>query len=481
MRRLNWLILIVQAILVTGFLVGLRGGWFPIGVPGEWTWSRLPSGVAISAPEVAIGLVTALGFAVFVGIGAASLANRSGRVRESCWVSGLILAATLSQLGLQSAAPWGFGLTKWTFALHSPGSNGYYTVAREQMDDLWQFWAAYPEWIPEQDALHVGTHPPGLFLGWRALLGFYRSQPALAKRVVTILPSPVVAGFREISQFDPLPEADRAAMATVGLLVLLASAATVAPLYLLVRQQFNASTAWASAALWPLIPSAILFQPTADAAFPLLATSAIALALRGRPATLVIAGILLAIGMILTLAFLAIGLVVALILISAPGLSWKQRLTGLVWTGFGFLVPTLIGWAISGANPFVIWWWNSQNHARFYEEYPRTYLLWMMANPIEVAVAIGLPVACWAILGLPRAGRVFWATLAVLVLLQLSGRNLSEVARIWLPFFPLLLTASAAGIERLGNRPATIATTVGLVGIQTLVLQATIQVVYAVS
>lgn len=481
MRRLPMLVVTAGAALVAGFVAGLRGEWFPLGVPGEWTWSRLPAGVAMTALDGIVGLLAVGAYAAFVGIGARMLSGRAGRLCESVWLVLLALAAVAVQLGVQLAAPAGFGLTKWTFALHSSGSNGYYTIARDQMDDPLQFWAAYPKWITTQDALHIGTHPPGLFLGWRALLSLYRSNPNLTRAIVANLPEPVVAGFREISRFDPLPPADRAALATVGALTLLACALTVVPLYLLARTRFPAPTAWASAAFWPLVPSAILFQPTADAAFPLLATSALALAARGHRWSSLLAGIVLAVGMLFTLAFLAVGLIVALILAATPGAGRWRRVELIGWTGAGFLLPTFALWIFSTANPFVIWWWNGRNHARFYAEFHRTYAAWMVANPLEMAIALGLPATLWALIGLPRAGRASWATLAVLVVLQLSGRNLSEVARIWLLFMPPLLIATAVGIERCGGRPLTTAMTAGLVGLQTLALQATIQVVYAIA
>jgi methylthioxylose transferase len=239
---------------------------------------------------------------------------------------------------------------------------------------------------------------------------------------------------------------------------------------------------------WPLVPAAILFQPVADTAFPLPATTALALAaLAGRSAgasglaLAVASGAVLAIGMEFTLAFLPIGLVVGLVLAFAPGKSLRRRAGLLAATGAGFLLPTLLFWLASGANPFVIWWQNQRNHARFYREFPRTYRAWVLLNPIELSLAIGIPASVWAIVGLgsPRSvPRVAWATLAVLAFLTLSGRNLSEVARLWLPFMPPLLVASGHGLARLGGGPRSVAMAVLLMGAETLLLQATIQVVY---
>jgi hypothetical protein len=67
-----------------------------------------------------------------------------------------------------------------------------------------------------------------------------------------------------------------------------------------------------------------------------------------------------------------------------------------------------------------------------------------------------------------------------MAILTLSGKNLSEVARLWLPLMPPLLVASSAGLARLGAGPRTLAATVALMGLQTLALQAMIQVVYPV-
>ena len=242
------------------------------------------------------------------------------------------------------------------------------------------------------------------------------------------------------------------------------------------------------------------------------------------------AGIILAVGMFFTLAYLAVGLVVAIVLGTAPGLETpptppfarggvresprprgypplskgaggrprgsrvsatralaalarRHRSGLLLATGAGFLGPTLTFWLATGADPFVIWWWNQKNHARFYVEYHRTYALWLLVNPVELALALGIPAAVWAAVGFASVRsvpRVCWATLAVLIFLTVSGRSLSEVARLWLPLMPPLLMAAGHGLARLGAGPGTLAVAVTTLGAETLLLEATIQVVYPV-
>ncbi len=484
MTRIHLILVVVgQALLLVIAMVALHAGWLPRGVPGEWEWARLPEGAAVSILDLGLAGIGILLYAGFVAVGMKSLGQRAGKQRETLWLIGLGLCAIGVQFTVMAGAPYGYGLTKWAFALYQPGSSGYYTVARKQITNLPDFLSAYPDWIKTQDALHIGTHPPGLFVTSAIALKTMESHPELAKSVVTSLPESVAGGFRELSRKDPLPAADQASMALTGLAILMLCALTVVPLYILGRSTLPPATAWGAASLWPLVPSAILFQPAADTAFPFLATIAIALAARsGTRGSLILAGVagaVLGLGLFFTLAYLPVGLVVAVILFGQEG--WRNRIASIAATGVGFVGFTLLSGLLMKANPLAIWWTNQANHARFYVEYPKSYLAWVVANPIETAIGIGLPSTLLGIVGWATArtsiSRSTWAAFGVLMLLNFSGRNLSEVARLWLPLFPPLLLASGAGVVRLGG-PWMLFCTVGLVGLETLILQTLIQVVY---
>jgi hypothetical protein len=489
MRLARCVLVIISAALVAALWPLLRTRAVPLGVRGEWEWLRLEHGPA--AIDVMFAALAVLAYAAFAAAGLRFLNARATLRREAVAVMGLLAAAVGVQAIVPVGAPDGYGLAKWALVLHSPGSTGYYMVARREIRDPAQFLTAYPDWIQKQDSLHVGTHPPGLFLVEAVMLHTLADRPLLARGLVDHLPATVAAGFRVIQEFDPLPVADRAALGLTGALTLLACAATVVPLYLLARATLPAPAAWSAAVLWPLVPSAILFQPDADTALPLLTALAFALAAHAARVALpwgavlaACSGVVLALGMGFTLAFLAAGLIVAIVLASTPGANLRRRGTLLVATGVGFLIPTLVFWLATGANPFVIWWWNQKNHARFYVEYHRTHRLWVLVNPLELAIGLGIPATVWAIAGLGAgraASRTAWATLAVLAILTLSGRNLGEVARLWLPFMPPLLTAAGLGLARAGAGPKWLAAAVATLGAQTLALQAAIQVVYPVS
>lgn len=493
MTRASWILALVQMTVLAGFLAGVAGRWFPLGVPGEWEWLRLPATARVDPIALGTAGAAIIGLAALAGLGARSLSRPATPRREAGWVAGLAVAAVVAQAVVQEGAPEGYGLAKWIIALRNEGSSGYQSVARAAMPaGLGPFLRDYPAWIARQDSLHIGTHPPGLFVAARGMVVLARTHPELARWVVDHAPGSVAAMIRATRAADPLARDEAAALVLTGALTLLGSALTVVPLYLAVRAGAPAGTAWAASTLWPLVPAALLFQPTADTAFPLLAAAALAAAawavVTTRPgwaARLAIAaGLILAVGMELTLVYLAVGVVVALVLIGSAGTRTLSARLGLVgWTGLGFAAATLGWWGITGANPAAIWWVNQAHHAQFYRDYPRSRWRWTGANLGETAAAIGLGSSVLAVWGglrprlVPAAG---WASVAVLVLLTLTGRSLSEVARLWLPLFPPLLALAALGWARLGARPMSLSLTVALSGVQALVLQTLIQVVYPI-
>ena len=88
-----------------------------------------------------------------------------------------------------------------------------------------------------------------------------------------------------------------------------------------------------------------------------------------------------------------------------------------------------------------------------------------MVNPVELAIALGLPSVVWCVIGLfaPRGVPVsVWSTLLVLVLTNLTGRNMGEVARLWMLYMPPLLVGAGYGYDRWGSKPAPLAASTAL-------------------
>ena len=106
-------------------------------------------------------------------------------------------------------------------------------------------------------------------------------------------------------------------------------------------------------------------------------------------------------------------------------------------------------------NLLRVWYLNFQNHAGFYNEYTRTYWKWLLLNPLEISLALGLPVSWMVFRSLCFRRRIsaeqancptrsslkafLLSCGIVLMLLWLSGKNMGEAARLWLIFLPWLL------------------------------------------
>lgn len=473
-------VLVGSAALSVGLVAGIATGALPTGVQGEWEWARLGAGSRAMVGDLVVSMAVLSIYAAAVGAGWGWLSRAGGKVRrwaEVSMVAGLVLGALAVQIGLMWGAPSGYGLTKWA-TLSMRGASGYFEVAEREMHDTRAFLTAYPEWIQGQDSLHVGTHPPGLFVASKGVMELVESRPGLGTSVDRWLPPELRRGLVAIQGGGSANQ--RAEVAIAGMLTLLACSGTSAAIYGLVRASGGSpAAAWGAGALWPVVPAAVMFHPAADTAFPLLSASAMAMAVWGKNWARVACGIILGIGMQLTLAFLAVGLIVA-VMIGMEG-GWRRVALGIGAVGAGFLAVTLGWWAVTGGNPFVTWWWNQANHARFYDEYPRTYWAWVLANPVEMVAAIGPATVAWGVLGMRGKGaRAAWPTLAVMVVLTLTGRSLSEVARLWLPFVPALLTASGVGLERMGAKGWAVAGTVGMGGALVVGLENVAQVVYPV-
>ncbi|MBI1323470.1 hypothetical protein GC170_09835 [bacterium] len=442
-------------ILVIFFMTSLSKGLIPAGVPGEWTWNA--PATAITVLEVIPAIITLTTLIVFSMIGERFLESRPKR---AIVVLSLFPLTAAVQAGWQMAAPQGYGLAKWPIATYNPGSSGYFAKARDEIGDVSDFLRQYPEWIKNQDVLHTGTHPPGLFVEARRILNFWNSHPAEAGAFMAWMPGELREAAKAAKP-GGTPVVEQASVVTLALVRWLASALTVWPIWLIMRRlERTPLTSFRTALLWGVVPSSVLFQPASDLLFPVLACSAVAMSLtasatpglRNRVIDPVLAGIVLAIGMYFSLVFLAVGALVALVVLAddhSKGL--RIKCTRIGWIGFGFLVGTL-AWAVAGrTDPLAIWLANQAKHAGFYKAYPRSYWPWLLADFIESAAGLGLPAALSFAITLSQAifrrsglyrHRVALASIAILAILAISGRSLSEVGRLWLPFFPFLLTSA---------------------------------------
>ncbi len=480
-------------LLVIVALSGLSTGQIPAGVPGEWTWNAPATGITML--EIIPAVITTIGLIAFSSISVGFLESKSKRAIA---VALLFPVTAAVQAGWQIAAPQGYGLAKWPIATYNSGSSGYFSKARDEIGNLAEFLSDYPKWIKEQDVLHTGTHPPGLFVEARLILDFWKSRPTEASAWMAKLPEELREAARAAKP-GGTPVAEQASVVSLAIVRWLASALTVWPLWIIMRRLGNSPlTSYRTALLWCVVPSAILFQPSSDLLFPVLSCCALALCLtskispgwRTRSLEPTLAGVVLAVGMFFSLVFLAVGAIVAIVVLTADDSdSLRRKCTRIGWIGIGFLGATAFWAIVFRTDPLAIWLENQAKHAGFYQAYPRSYWPWIAADFVETVLGLGLPVSLSAAItiscsvmrrGELRRHRVALATISILAILAFSGRNLSEVGRLWLPFFPLLLTSAMPDTEETQiSRPAFLWMLLWS-GIQIVWLQTLVQCVYPI-
>lgn len=483
------------ATLAAVVLLWLPG--IPLGVPQEWTWPRIPytsahifAWLASLAPAGCY-----IGFVFVVGRRLETIDSSTAtkaRVERAAWMLGLVVAAIGLWLSLLSSAPdilpvknrkpgnpefirVLFGLGRSPMVLYYGRTTGYFFEARYSTVGSREFLATYENWLTEQSGmdryLHLGTHPPGMILMNRIVLAAADAFPGVAAAIGSTAPKSIrdmneqirvesnVSG-REFTQRDA------ACLWFVTLFTLVIAAATMAPLVgLLTRGGVRFSSAYRWASLWALTPAVCVFLPKCDTLFPFPAMLAGWLWLTsldcGCRCRAFAAGLICFIGMSFSLVFapIMVWLVVSTIVMwrSSPALSPRSSIPNLVFGFLGFALPIAALWFATGLNLLNVWRLNLVNHAEFYQHNARTYIAWLAANVVEIAIAVG---PALAVLGLAGA----WSALkeglrspvrmvapvvgaaTVLALLWLSGKNMGEAARLWIPFLPWFTLAAAIPI-----------------------------------
>lgn len=475
LRRTLWIwIPPLIGTLVASFFI-LRTN-IPLGIPGEWVWKRSPLALDywwnLPLLLVLVGI-----FAFWIRIGLQFIRTAKGpQLIGSLLVSSALAFSWLWTV--QEAAPGGLRLSKGVFVLYYPGPSGYFTEARYHVDDLRSYLARYTDKLREGDVLHIGTHPPGLIVVYRMLMACRTTAPGLFHLLDSFQP----LTFREAGQVlidnsknspTPVTSSDLSILWTATLLVQFISALTIIPLFFLIAEFCSRRSAWLLIHFWPFVPALSLFLPKSDAFFPCLSAAILALWLigwrRGSFFLCLGAGFVAWLGLFLSLAFLPILFLAAVMTFwsISPFVPQPDRtpLTVVRLTKsasgviLGFWTPVLLLALWAGMNLVTVWLLNYQNHAGFYRQYTRTYAQWLWCNPLELAVAGGLPVFWLAIrsgfaqLANPRNLR-FGILLSVGLtwsILWLSGKNMGEAARLWLFLIPCEFWLAAPFLDTLGD------------------------------
>jgi hypothetical protein len=428
--------------------IALALGWEP-GIPGEWVWRRNELPFHLWSP-LAIGLALAALTALLCRRGVWESLSRPRRFLS---FAVLILLVFALQLALLNAVgiPW---IAPGVYII-SPSVTTYYAVSLG-VQSLPDWLMHYPELLRTLP-YHAATHPPGL------VTCFW-----LLRKLATVLPLPQSAVLGDLVGLGDtlglsLTQADALAAILSALLISLIGALGLVPLYLLARSVTNEGTAIRAACLAGAMPGLALLGASPDLIVMTLASAALFrghAGYRGNRFFAVVAGVIAAVGLFLSLAFALVvvwALLWAVFGIARPAdrrvaLRSVVRAAALGIAGFAAVYLALYLWL--GYRPIAVAIQALTAHRGVTTiEAARTYWKWVLMDPVECAIFAGLPLvigACWSIplLRAPQAARLrpfLLAWLLLFVLLDLSGAVRGEVGRIWLfLLWPAALAAAVA-------------------------------------
>ena len=256
-----------------------------------------------------------------------------------------------------------------------------------------------------------------------------------------------------------LPFVDRAALLTLAYASRLIGWMIGLPIAWLVSMRFGRGPALAATAASYLVPASMMFAPRSDTVYPTFAALVLALAYyavnRSSWIAAALAAALIAIGMQFSLCFSVLGGMAAILV----GLElYRERRIGAklaAAAAAAFALVALLPLAF-GYDPLHVWLLNLKNNALILSE--RSRWLWAAVNPLEMAAAMGPPAAVFLVsrgvsdVRNRRFDALFVSWAAMLVLLDLSGASLGEVARLWIFAMPIGVALAVEVLEVTSSR-----------------------------
>jgi hypothetical protein len=453
------LALLLVGLILTDVSPYLRG---PAPHTSEWAWPfgwrPVSRWWGAALPALGVWLTAVLWF---------RQPNSQKKWATALFVIALMAGQILLQIGLIYAAD-PHPITELVARAYSKQTAGYFvdTISQTEQSGLGQFLADYPALMPTFPSEHMRTHPPGLpLLNWAAV-ALMGQLPAVADYL-----APTVWYGRCTDLW--LVDRDTAVagglwlIATLPLLI----ASTTMPLAYAVAHKLhpNQAATRLAAVLAGTIPALLIFAPITDQLFAPLALLALWLVLLAEKAgrkqaalwriglPLFGAGLTLSLLTLLSLGNGALVLPLAAWLAWQWGrarVGWRSWLVGgstAVFGGLSLWLLYALGWGV--------WPWQIIPEAlrQHYElvTLHRRYDWWLLWNKVDwllfgglvwfFVLPIWLTERGWQQEGEGQQGWHLWVvTVAMFLLLNLSGSARGEVGRLWLMGMPWLLVGGAS-------------------------------------
>ncbi len=366
-------------------------------------------------------------------------------------------------------------------------ANGYFTVGT-QITDVNDFLRHYPALMPTFP-IHPQVHPPGVPLLYWSAGSILQSLPSLSQSIGLWFRS------MECNDINLMLLSDhQLASALIGMfLPLLANMLTVWCVFKLAQRRFGDRAGLYAAAFWTIVPSAVLFAGNWSQVYPGLACLVWLSVDKGLAQRQIrwflVAGAIMSVAIFMELGTAALALsLIAYILADYWNnrrqlfADWKFWLSALAAAAIGVFSIWIVYQAAEGVSLSEIVNTMLPIHTGY--EFDR--LTWIFNHPYEFSVFLGIGFAGLLIfisirsIRQLRNSRIDPLSLSLglsLIVLSVIDPARDETARTWMIFMPLAVVVVSQVMADREVRFKRFGLIWGLVGLQLLVMIATLQVI----
>lgn len=443
-RNLYFWIVTVSVLLLFSFAIDLtpylRG---PAPYPPDWRW---PYELSLNLNKIWAPILVFI--TILVVFKKTVTINMNDKTKTRFYLLFLVLLGFLLHVSILY-----YGRAGIEVLIHrtiNPMISGYFTAALNFPEFL-EFIREFNSNISEYP-MYARFHPPGGIL-------FYHA--------ITLGSGPFVGYFQNLLNQSPnhadvaliwrgLSDAEKFNALGSGIITIFLANLAVIPLFFVSKLLYGTKAAYRATAIYPLIPSVLLFYPLIDSFLPLFTVTSLYFFIRAlkmeSKASMFFSGFILFLGLFFSLTFIPVILFFIILYVDT---LWKKRKLSIInfkpailfFTGLILPIGLL---AIAGLN-FVE---MTLKIMQFHElaQSGRGYVIWLFYNLYDFLIFMGIPVGILTLVmfyknthpmkkikNYKKVDPIFIAFSIMLLSLLITGAVRAETGRIWLPFVPLLL------------------------------------------